>query len=343
MNEPSNNSKMTSSVRAIIGAEVLIIDKDESVREGVASLAGQAKMHATGFGDPADAWAALRERFFSVVVVDLDTPDPNAGLETVTSVRMISPTSSIIVLTPRKSYEGAVEVVRAGALDVVHKSPVSVDYLRARLIYAAGLSQQKRTLDATLAEASATHENFLQLLMKAEREVTDLKDKVAQRDLSVVGEELRILVVDRNNEFAKELQELAPRGYSVEHAQSGGEALDRGSNTKFHFGLVSPDLPDLPQSMVMRSLKGQNEEMVALTFRGPGEGGSLEIADGGAGVTVIGEFGKTQQLVDRLPDLAEAFHAKERQRRYTQAFREKHYDFVRKFVSLKEKLDAATT
>ena len=49
MNDPSNNSKMTSSVRAIIGAEVLIIDKDESVREGVASLASQVKMHATGF------------------------------------------------------------------------------------------------------------------------------------------------------------------------------------------------------------------------------------------------------------------------------------------------------
>lgn len=342
MNEPSNISKMTSSVRAIIGAEVLVIDKDETVREGIATLATQAKMHATGFSDPADAWATLQERFFSVVVVDLDSPHPNAGLETVTSIRMISPTSSVIVLTPRKTYEAAVEVIRAGALDVVHKSPDAVDYLRNRLVEAAALSQKKRTLDATLNEAKTTHESFLQLLMTAEREVTDLKDKIAERDLSVVGEDLRILVVDRNDEFAKELTELAPRGYLVEHAQTGGEALDRGSSTSFHFGLVSPDLPDLPQSMVMRSLKSQNDELVALTFRGPCEGGSVEIADAGAGVTVIGEFNKTAQLVDRLPDLAEAFRAKERQRRYTQAFREKHYDFVRKFVSLKEKLDAAT-
>ncbi len=331
---------MTSSVRAIIGAEVLIIDKDASVRDGLASIANEAKMHITGFGDPADAWASLRDRFFSVVVVDLDTPHPNAGLETVTSVKMISPTSSIIVLTPRKTYDGAVEVIRAGALDVIHKSPDSVEYLKNQLIVAAGLSQQRRALDATLSEASATHDSFLQLLMKAEREVTDLQDKVAKRDLSMVGEQLRMLVVDRQDEFAKELGELAPRGFQVDHAQSGGEALDIGSTAHFHFAFVSQDLPDLPQSMVLRSLKGQNEELVALTFRGPGDGGSMEIADGGSGITVIGDFKKTEQLVERLPDLAEAFRAKEQQRRYTQDFRAKHYDFVRKFVSLKEKLDA---
>jgi DNA-binding NtrC family response regulator len=340
MTDTSSTSKMTSSVRAIIGAEVLIIDKDASVREGVATLAAESKMHITGFGDPAEAWAPLRDRFFSVVVVDLDTPHPNAGLETVTSIKMISPTSSIIVLTPRKTYDGAVEVIRAGALDVIHKSPVSVEYLKHRLIVAAGLSQQRRALDATLSEASATHDAFLQLLMTAEREITDLKDRVAKRDLSMVGEQLRMLVVDREPEFAKELGSLVPRGFQVDHAQSGGEALDIGSTANFHFAFVSPDLPDLPQSMVLRSLKGQNDELVALTFRGPGDGGSIEIADGGDGITVISDFQKTEQLIERLPDLAEAFRAKEQQRRYTQDFRAKHYDFVRKFVSLKEKLDA---
>ena len=178
--------------------------------------------------------------------------------------------------------------------------------------------------------------------MKAEREVTDLKDKIAQRDLSVVGEQLRMLVVDRNDSFAKEFADQLPRGFQVDHAQSGGEALDIGSRAKFHFAFVSPDLPDLPQSMVLRSLKGQNEELVALTFRGPGEGGSIEIADSGAGVSVIANFTETKQLIERLPDLAEAFRAKELQRRYTQHFREKHSDFVSKFVSLKEKLGAVS-
>ncbi len=330
---------MTSSVRAVIGAEVLVIDKDENVRDGISKLAAEAKMNATCVRDPSDAWELLKKRFFSVAVVDLDTPHPNAGIDTVTSIQMISKTTSIIVLTPRKSYDAALEVLRAGASDVVHKSPDSVGYLKDKLVVAAGRSQQQRQLAAILKEAGGVHETFLQLLMNAEREVVDLQDAVAKRDPATYGGELRVLVVDRNVEFAKELAELAPDGYVIESVQSGGEALDRGSSTPFHFAMVAHDLPDLPQSMVARSLKGQNAELVALSYRGPCEGGSVEIAEAGPNAVVVPNFSKTELLIERLPDLGEAFHAKEQQRRYTQAFRAKHYDFVRKFVSFKEKLD----
>jgi hypothetical protein len=47
------------------------------------------------------------------------------------------------------------------------------------------------------------------------------------------------------------------------------------------------------------------------------------------------------QLADRLDELAEAFRAKARERRYTQAFRERHYDFLRRYVELKLKIDRA--
>jgi len=339
MSEPSNNSKMTSSVRAVIGAEVLVIDKDENVRNGVAKLAAEAKMHATCVADPSDAWELLKTRFFSVAVVDLDTPHPNAGIDTVTSMQMISKTTSIIALTPRKSYDAALEVLRAGATDVVHKSPESVAYLKDKLIVAAGRSQQRRQLGAVLEEAGGVHEKFLELLMKAEREVVDLEDSIAKRDPAQIVGDLRMLVVDRETKFPEELAKLAPSGYLVEHVQTGGEALDRGSSTAYHFALIAHDLPDLPQSMVARSLKGQSPELVALTYRGPGEGGYLEIAEAGPGAQVIPEFSKAEQLVALLPDLGEAFLAKEQQRRYTEAFRAKHYDFVRKFVSFQEKLN----
>ncbi len=344
MNDPSSKSIMTSSVRAVIGAEVLVVDKDQSVRDGIAKLADEAKMNATCVGDPSDAWELLKKRFFSVAVVDLDTPHPGAGIETVTSMQMISKTTSIIVLTPRKSYDAAMNALRAGATDVVHKSPECVAYLKDKLILAAGLSQQQRQLVAVLREASGVHQGFLQLLMKAEREVVDLQDTVAQRSAEPVGE-LRVLVVDSNTDFAEELATMMPKGYATTHVQSGGEALDRGSSTSFHFALISDELPDLPQSMVARSLKSQNPELVALNVRGPSKDGFISIADGGSSSTlnhVIPHFTKTEQLIERLPDLSEAFSAKEQQRRYTQAFREKHYDFVRKFVSFQEKLDDVT-
>lgn len=339
MSDSTNNSVMTSSVRAIIGAEVLVIDRDESVRAGVAKLAGEAKMNATCVADPSDAWDVLGKRFFSVAVVDLDSPTPGAGIETVATIKMVSQTTSILVLTPRKSYEAAVEAVRAGASDVVHKSPDSVIYLKDLMMAAAARSQTRREMSALLKRAGSTHDKFLQLLMTAEREVLDLQDKVSGRDARQFDGQLRVLVVDRSDTLIKGLRELAPTGYQFDHAQSGGEALDRGSSKLgYHFAFVADDLPDLPQSMVVRSLMGQNSELIALTFRGPKAGGSIELV--GTGTTVVSDFSDPAQLVERLPDLAEAFVAKEKQRRYTQAFREKHYDFVRSFVSLKEKLDS---
>ncbi len=336
----SNYSGLTSSVRAVIGAEVLVIDRDKSVRGGVVKLASEARMNATCVEDPSEAWELLRDRYFSVAIVDMDSPRPGAGIDTVTSIQMISPTTSILVLTPRKSYEAAVEAIRAGASDVIHKSPDSVEYLKGTIVSAAAASQKRRELSSVLKGASATHDKFLQLLMAAEREVIDLEDQIAQRDTETIGGGLRILVADPKPELAKALEKLAPEKYEIVHAQTGGEALDRGSSsTGFHFALIAHDLPDLPQSMVSRSLKGQSPELVALHYTGPTQGGVVELVDEGNGAIVVSNFTDAAQLVERLPDLAEAFYAKEKLRRYTQAFREKHYDFVRKFVSLKEKLD----
>jgi hypothetical protein len=46
-------------------------------------------------------------------------------------------------------------------------------------------------------------------------------------------------------------------------------------------------------------------------------------------------------MVVRMGDLAEAFRAKSRERRYMQAFRERHYDFLRRYVEIKVKIDRA--
>ena len=52
-------------------------------------------------------------------------------------------------------------------------------------------------------------------------------------------------------------------------------------------------------------------------------------------------FTEAKQLLARLDDLAEAWRAKARERRYTQIFREKHFDFLRRYVDLKSKIERA--
>ena len=88
----------------------------------------------------------------------------------------------VIAMTPRRSYDDAVEAVRAGAVDLILKAPESVAYLKERVLDAAGRSVGKREVDSVLDDVRRVHEEFLQRFMEAERRAIDLADKAAGRD-----------------------------------------------------------------------------------------------------------------------------------------------------------------
>jgi len=58
-------------------------------------------------------------------------------------------------------------------------------------------------------------------------------------------------------------------------------------------------------------------------------------------ISVVEKFEEPGLLIARLDELAAAFRAKAKERRYTQAFRERHYDFLRRYVEIKAKIDRA--
>src|SRR5262249_60689478 len=115
---------------------------------------------------------------------ELDATAPSAGLAAVRVISQKSPTSMVIARTPRRSFDDAVEAVRAGAIDLVLKAPESVAYLKERVIDAAGRSVGKREVDSVLDDVRGVHEEFLQRFMEAERRAIDLADKIAGRDRS---------------------------------------------------------------------------------------------------------------------------------------------------------------
>ena len=75
-----------------------------------------------------------------------------------------------------------------------------------------------------------------------------------------------------------------------------------------------------------------------LTFLGPADNGRVGLVDSSGTRPVVPRFTDAAQLVERLDELAEAWRAKARERRYMQAFREKHYDFLRRYVELRTKI-----
>jgi DNA-binding NtrC family response regulator len=342
MSSPTH-STLTSSVRDLIGAEILVVEKDERVQRGMRQVLSAAKLHVTCTADPAEAFELLQRNFYSVVVADLDTPSPGAGVETSRRVKELSPTSMMIVLTGRKAFDEAVEVVRAGAIDVIFKSPESVQYLRDRIREAAGHSAGKREVHSLLAEVREAHESFLKRYMDAERRALDLDDKLHNRDpdREALPQDIRVLVASQDPQVYDACVSARTARFSFEAATSGGEALDRCGSSRFDIVMVSDDLPDLPESMVFRSLRTQNPELVMIAISPPGIGGSVHMVESDRRETLIDNFKESAQLVARLDELAEAFVAKARERRYIQSFREKNYEFLRRYVELKMKIDRA--
>src|SRR5205085_5340320 len=126
--------------QALVGVEVLVLDGDERVHAGIAQLLSEASLHVTCVAESERALHLVDRQFFSVALVDIDTPSPRAGIETITALHRVSPTTMVIAMTPRRSYDDAVAAVRAGAVDLVLKAPESVAYLKERVLEAAGRS-----------------------------------------------------------------------------------------------------------------------------------------------------------------------------------------------------------
>lgn len=336
-------SRVGSVTRAVVGAEVLVVDADRRVHEGMATLLSPADLHVTCVTDLASALARVDTAFYSVILVDLDTPVPSGGVEVIRELHRRSPTSMMLALTPRRSFDDAVAAVRAGAIDLVLKTPDSVPYLKERVVQAAGLSVGRREVDSVLLEVREVQEEFLQRFMEAERRAQDLADRLAGKDpsRSLSFDNLAVLLVDEVDSLRDTLTEAAPAGFRFVHAASGGEGLDRMSSDTFHYALVSEELTDLPPSMLVSAIRAQSPDTVILTFRGPGDGGSVSLIESTGPRVLMPSFHDGSQLAGRLDEMAEAFRVRARERRYLQAFRERHYEFLRKFVELKTKIERA--
>jgi DNA-binding NarL/FixJ family response regulator len=341
-----NNQSMSSDasgmslVRQLVGAEVLVIDHDQQVRDGLSELLGAAQLNVTAVDDPNQAWELLARSFYSVVVVDLDTPGPNGGLDTIAAVRVAAPSSAVVVLTPRKSYDDAIAAIRAGAVDVILKTPDSVDYLKERIHEAATRSMEKRQVGTVLRDVRETYDELLRRFMDAERRALDAEDKASGRDSRLQdAAEIHILVVTRQTKLVQEMAAKAAANYKIKGAQSGGEALDRCGSGYFHVVMIADDLDDLPPSMVTRSIKAQRGEIMVLTLSRSPNGAVVEMIEGEHKVRLAENIGSSDQLIDKLDDLTEAFRLRDRERRYLQAFRERHYDLLRRYAALKTRID----
>src|SRR6185436_7777567 len=329
------------------GQEVLIVDSDRSVLKGLERLLTGAGLTVTTLTDAARARDQVEKRFIPVVLVDVDTPEPGAAVDLVRFAREKSPLTAVIVMAAKKTGEVVAPVFRAGATDVIPKTQEAVPYLRERVLKAAIDARSSDTRELLLGEVKEMHEEFLKRMMELSRQVTDLEDKILSREgntsssteLTVV----QLLLVDDapalNAVLTRDLP--ADKGWRIRYAQSGGEALDVASQTPPNILVVNQTLPDLPATMVIKTIKGRTPDVVTLIFSPPGEGttGEVKMVDQSKLLTLIPSFAAPDQLGGSLQEVREALRQKVRERRYLQNFRKQHLEFLQKYNALKQRLE----
>jgi two-component system response regulator HydG len=195
-------------------ASILIIDDNETMREGMAVSLKKQGHDVVVCAGGAEGIAAFQKKRFDFVVTDLKMT-PVDGLEVVRKVREVDPDALILVVTAYGTIESAVEAMKAGAFDFITK-PFPPDVLRAKVdrgLEVAGIKRDVVHLkartealeqDAGLGlgfEAIVGRSEPIQKLLSAVRKIAISDTTVLVTGESGTGKEL----------VARAIHDLSPR------------------------------------------------------------------------------------------------------------------------------------
>lgn len=330
------------------GQEILIVDQDERVLRGLEKLFVESGLLVTAVSDPDRARDLVTNKFFPVVLIDLDTPSTEQGLDLLRYVKDRSPVSHPLLMTGRRTFEAGAVAFRAGAVDVVPKSQDAVSYLRDRVLRACQEVEAKTDNARLMAQVAETHEEFLREMMDLSKRLVDLEDRILARENgsspSLADATLvTVLFVDDDTTLFSVLERLLPadRGWRLRIAQSGGEALDAASQSAPRVAVIKETLPDLPSSMVVKTIRSANPEAMVLLFTPPsGQSvGEVKVVESSRLITLVPSFTDAAQMASSLEEVREAIKQKAKERRYLKVFRRDHLEFINRYNRLRTKIN----
>lgn len=314
------------------GSELLIADSIPRDREGLRTHFDQRGYVCTAVGDAATARRLAQQKFFPAALVDLDLEQPEAGLDLVRFLRERSRQTTVVLLTGRRSYEGAVAAFRLGVIDVVRKTPDEVAHLDEVVALAAERYQTAES-DALHREVQGVLDEALKIMLMMSRKV------YAHLSLASAPIKPRVMIVDGDGDFLNQLAVLVKgKVWEVTGEVTGGSGLDRGISQRLDIVAVRHELPDLRGSMVLRSIQAQRGEVLGLLY-GDADGGRVDRMEQGQITDTERPFRGAAHLVARIDALADELGTRAEERRFIQAFRGDHEAFLRRYAELKLKID----
>jgi DNA-binding NtrC family response regulator len=99
---------------------LLVVDDEIELMAALCESLGEAGFDATGFGNPSEGLAALRDGGFDILLTDLMMPETD-GIQLLKQAMAIDPNLVGIIMTGQGSIQTAVEAMKAGAFDYILK------------------------------------------------------------------------------------------------------------------------------------------------------------------------------------------------------------------------------
>jgi two-component system response regulator HydG len=131
-------------------ARILIIDDNETMREGMAATVRRMGHEAHVASGGAEGLAQMRKQSPDFLITDLKMEGVD-GLEVVEAAKRIDPACPALIVTAYGSVETAVEAMRLGAMDFLQK-PFAPEVLRLKVQRALDMRQEKLSRQRAEAE-----------------------------------------------------------------------------------------------------------------------------------------------------------------------------------------------
>lgn len=187
-------------------ANVLVIDDDESIREGCTQALTEEGYRARSAGDGESGLAWVSRESFDLVVLDLKMPRLD-GMQVLERLRSESPNTAVVIITGYGSIESAVRAVRNGAFDYLAKpfTPEVLTEVVRRAVEHQRALMQRQCLRTAVRDGVGNR--VLVGKSAAMQDVERLVQRVAPTDATVllvgetgVGKELVARAIHQNSE-----------------------------------------------------------------------------------------------------------------------------------------------
>lgn len=270
------------------------------------------------------------------------------------------PHATPIVFANGATTAQVIEALRGGAFEFVDFSTDSEAGVLEALERALVESRNRLSRRKRVSSMRAVVEDFLRVLVKAERRSIDLEEKLRHQSAEFkVSDELAnepdpdrppcVLVVDDDPDVVDLLEDvLSQDGLLVKSALLGEQAIEQvgasiNSNSPIDLLLIDKNLPDVDGIRVIGRTRDLDPTLAAMMMTGfASTESAIDAADLGVVGYVLKPFDDVALLARRVREVASRAMLERRERRYLERIKNRHSEFLLRYRQLAAQFDKLT-